>query len=204
MTASPKDARRSAPAAARNREPILEVLRSLLPERGLVLEIASGTGEHAAFIAPRLPNIVWQPSDAEPDMRHSIAAWAAEVDAPNLRPPLTIDCTVDNWGISRADAVFCANMIHIAPWEATIGLVRGAAKMLPPAGMLILYGPFKRGGAHTAPSNEAFDESLRRRDPSWGVRDLDDLIALAEEHGLRFDTAIDMPANNLTVVFRRF
>jgi hypothetical protein len=192
-----------APATRCNREPILAVLRRVLPGRGTVLEIASGTGEHAAWFAPRLPGLVWQPSDPDPDARTSIAAWAAAVRAPNLRPPLDLHAGAEDWGVARADAVVCINMIHIAPWASCRGLLRGAARILPAGGALYLYGPFKRDGVHTAPSNQAFDRSLRRHDPAWGVRDLADVEVEAEVNGLRLDETVAMPANNLSVVFRR-
>jgi len=197
------DARRIAPAAARNRDPILEVLRSVLPPAGLVLEVASGTGEHVIHFAAAMPELVWQPSDPSADARASITAWAAATDAGTIRPPLDIDAGADVWPIARADAVLCINMIHISPWSATEGLLRGAGAILPAGGPLLLYGPFRRAGIATAPSNEAFDRDLKRRDPRWGLRDLDAVAALAGRHGLRLDRVVDMPANNLTVIFRK-
>jgi SAM-dependent methyltransferase len=195
------DGKQHAPATLRNREPILAVLQRVLPQTGLVLEIASGTGEHATWVAPQLPGITWQPSDADPQMRASIAAWTAERGATNVLPPIVLDVTMDPWPIDRAAAIFCANMIHIAPWTATEGLMRGAGRVLSPGGRLVLYGPFMIGGAHTAPSNAAFDQSLRGRNPAWGVRDLDAVSAVAASHGLRLVETIEMPANNLSVVF---
>jgi len=192
-----------APATLRNREAIFGVLERVLPKTGLVLEIASGTGEHATFFAPQLPTIEWQPTDGDPEMRASIAEWTAECAAANVLPPLVLDVCSDSWPVAEAAAIFCANMIHIAPWAATEGLLRGAARTLPVGGPLVLYGPFMIGGRHTAPSNEAFDASLRTRNPAWGVRDLDVVIALAAASGLVHQETVQMPANNLSVVFVR-
>ena len=188
----------SFPATARNRDPILAVLGRVLPASGTVLEVASGSGEHAAYFAPRLPHLVWQPSDPEPQYRDSIAAWAARAAVPNLRPPLDLGTCTEAW--PAAAAVVCINMIHIAPWDACAGLMRGAGNILPAGGILYLYGPFKEGGRHTAPSNVAFDQSLRRHDPSWGVRDLGDVAAEAAVHGMALAETVEMPANNLSVV----
>lgn len=198
-----EDVRRSAPATERNREPILAVLRHVLPSRGVVLEIASGTGEHAIHFARALAGLTWQPSDPDPMARASIAAWAAEAALPNVRPPLALDASAETWPIAHADAIVCINMIHISPWRATLGLMRGAGRVLGPGGVLYLYGAYKRAGQHTAPSNAAFDESLRRQNPEWGVRDLEAVIELAASHGLRHQETIAMPANNLSVVFVR-
>jgi SAM-dependent methyltransferase len=195
------DARRFAPAAARNREPILDVLRAHLPASGTALEIASGSGEHAVAFAAAFPTLVWQPSDPDPANRESIAAWIAAAGAPNLLPPIDLDTTGEVWPLATADAVVCINMIHIAPWDACLGLMRGAARLLAPGGLLYLYGPFMRDGAHTAPSNAAFDESLRARDPAWGVRDLGEVSEAAQ--GFARPAVIAMPANNLSVLFRR-
>jgi hypothetical protein len=197
------DLRRFAPAAARNRDPILMALRPLLPERGLVLEVASGSGEHAVHLAAALPRLVFQPSDPQPEARDSIDAWAAASGLENLRPALAIDAAAPGWPIAAADAVLCINMIHIAPWAATEGLVRGAAAILPAGAPLILYGPYRRGGVHTAPSNAEFDASLRAQDPSWGVRDLEAVAALASGHGFGAPAVTEMPANNLVVALRR-
>ncbi|HWP67297.1 MAG TPA: DUF938 domain-containing protein [Candidatus Limnocylindria bacterium] len=195
------DARRYAAATERNRAPILDVLRRVLPERGLVLEVASGTGEHARAFAAALPALRWQPSDCDPEARASIAAWCAKL--PNVAPPLALDATDEPWPVERADAVVCINMIHIAPWAACEGLMRGAGRVLPPGGVLYLYGPFRLGGAHTAPSNAAFDAQLRAQHPAWGVRDLEDVVACAEAHGLRLRARVAMPANNQSVIFSR-
>ncbi len=194
---------RSAPAVARNREPILAVLRGAMPLKGLVLEIASGTGEHAAYFAAALPDIEWQPTDQDDHALRSIAAWRETAKLPNLRPPLRLDVTSWPWPVGWADSVVCINMIHIAPWRACEALVRGSAQILAPSGVLFLYGPFQEAGRHTAPSNEAFDADLRARNAEWGVRDLDDVRRLAEQHGLAFEQRVPMPANNLSVVFRR-
>ena len=197
------DPRLYAPAAARNREPILAVLRRVLPATGLVLEVASGSGEHAAFFAAALPGANWQPSDADPRARASIAAFR-DAGAPlNLLPPVALDASADEWPVAGAAAVVCINMIHIAPWSACEGLMAGAARILPLGGVLYLYGPYKEEGRHTAPSNAAFDADLRARDPRWGVRDLGEVIALARRHGLAHRETIPMPANNRSVVFRR-
>lgn len=195
------DARQFAPATARNREPILEILRRVLPSQGLVLEVSSGTGEHATFFAPQLSGLTWQPSDPDPAARASIAAWTAATGATNVRPPLALDARADVWPLTRAAAIVCINMIHIAPWEAALGLFAGASRILVKGSPLVLYGPFKRGGEHTAPSNAAFDASLRARDPSWGVRDLDSVVAAAAQAGLGLFEVVAMPANNLSVVF---
>lgn len=190
-------------ACERNRAPILEILREVLPETGLVLEIASGTGMHAAFMAPALPSIEWQPSDADDEALASIEAWRLESGAPNLRPPVRLDVGAASWPIERADAIFNANMIHISPWAVTLGLLDGAARVLSAGAPLVMYGPYKRGGAHTAPSNASFDESLRARDPSWGVRDLEVVVEEAAARGLDFEQVRELPANNLCVVYRK-
>jgi SAM-dependent methyltransferase len=197
------DARLYAPAVARNRAPLLAVLREHLPAAGLVLEVASGSGEHAAFFAAALPHLAWQPSDPDPRALDSIAAFRAASGAPNLLPPLRLDAEASDWPVLRADAVLCINMIHIAPWTAAIGLIAGAARLLPQDGLLCLYGPFMEKGRHTAPSNAAFDADLRARDPRWGVRDLDAVAELARRHGLALGQTIAMPANNRSVLFRR-
>jgi SAM-dependent methyltransferase len=197
------DARRSSPSTARNRDPILAVLRRVLPAQGLVLEIAEGTGEHAVHFAAHLPRLQWQPSDPDPDARASIDAWRASAALSNLLPSIALDVTADPWPVARADAIVCINMIHISPWAATEGLMAGAARLLPRDGVLFLYGPYRREGRHTAPSNEAFDQDLRRRNPAWGVRDLEEVAALAARNGLDLKEVVEMPANNLSVVFRR-
>jgi hypothetical protein len=195
------DPRREAPAVARNRDAILAVLRGILPARGLLLEVASGSGEHALHFAPAFPALVFQPSDPDPEARASIDAWCA--GAPTIRPALALDAAAPGWPVDRADALLCINMIHIAPWAACEGLLRGAARILPPGAPLVLYGPFRRGGAHTADSNAAFDADLRARNPDWGVRDLEAVAGAASAAGFGPPAVTAMPANNLTVAFRR-
>lgn len=195
--------KRDAPATARNREPILAVLRAVLPPAGTVLEIASGTGQHAVHFARALVGLTWQPSDPDPAARASIAAWAAEARLANLRPPLAIDVVSGSFDVPDVAAVVAVNMVHISPWEATLGLLRGAAAALPVGGPLYLYGPYRRGGTHTAPTNAMFDVELRARNPAWGVRDLEALEAAAAAEDLRLDHVVEMPANNLSVTFRR-
>jgi SAM-dependent methyltransferase len=195
------DARMTAPAAARNRDAILDVLRRHLPQAGLVLEIASGTGEHVVHFAAGRPGLVFQPSDPDAERRVSIDAWAEGVA--NVRPAVDLDASAAVWPVTRADAVICINMIHIAPWAATLGLMAGAARVLGPDGVLFLYGPYRRGGAHTAPSNAEFDASLRARDASWGVRDLEAVAEQAALVGFGAPVVEAMPANNFSVIFRR-
>jgi len=195
--------KRYAPAAARNRQPILDVLRPRLPARGLVLEVASGSGEHVVHLAQALPGLVFQPTDPDADARASIDDWAMTLALGNVRAAATLDTTSDAWPVDRADAVLCCNMIHIAPWEAAVGLIRGAGRILPPGGLFYIYGPYRRDGRHTAPSNEAFDQDLRRRNPAWGVRDLEAVTALAASEGFGAPEILDMPANNLSLVFKR-
>ena len=195
--------KRYAPATERNREPILAVLREVLPARGLVLEVASGTGEHAVHFASALPDLLFQPSDPEPASIASIEAWRAEAGLANLLPPLALDASAPEWPLDAADAILCINMVHISPWAATEGLMRGAGRLLGEGSPLILYGPYRRADVPTAPSNEAFDRSLKARDPEWGLRDLERVAAEAEANGLRFERFYEMPANNLTLLFRR-
>jgi SAM-dependent methyltransferase len=199
-----QDVRQHAPSAARNRDPIWGVLGSQLPPRGLVLEIASGSGEHTVHFA-RLagPQIVFQPSDLDAQSCSSIDAWAAASALTNIHPALRLDAASDAWPINHADVVICINMIHISPWASTVGLVRGAARLLPPGGLLFLYGPYRRDGRHTAPSNEAFDMDLRRRNREWGVRDLEAVADLATAARFAAPSITPMPANNLSVLFRR-
>jgi hypothetical protein len=198
------DARLVAPATARNREHIAKVLRRHLPSQGLVLEVASGTGEHVAHFAGALSTgLTFQPSDPDAAARASIDAWVQATGVRNVLPAIPLDALADPWPIQRADALICINMIHIAPLDAAIGLVRGAAAVLPTGGQLYLYGPFRRNGRHTAPSNETFDRSLRDRDPAWGVRDLEDVVRLALLHGFSQPIVEEMPANNLSLIFIR-
>jgi predicted O-methyltransferase YrrM len=188
------------PAPERNKQAILAVLARVLPPRGELLEVASGSGQHAVYFARELPALTFQPSDVDPENLASIRAWVREAGLPNLREPLALDVLADDWGVASVDALFNANMIHIAPWECCLGLLRGAARHLRPQGVLVMYGPFRVGGAHTAPSNESFDAGLRARDPRWGVRELEAVVSEAARLGLMF---VERPANNLSIVFRR-
>ena len=195
--------KRHAPATLRNRDAIADVLAGILPPAGTILEIASGTGEHIVHFAQRFPHLAWQPTDYSDAALPSIAAWVEEAGVPNVRAPVRLDASADTWPVERADAILCINMIHISPWSATEGLIAGAGRLLPPGAPLYLYGPFVRSAVDTAPSNLAFDQSLKERDPAWGLRDLADVTALATGHGLGLQNVIEMPANNLSVVFRR-
>jgi SAM-dependent methyltransferase len=195
--------KRHATATERNREPLLAVLREVLPASGTVLEVASGTGQHAVFFARAFPGLLWQPTDVEPESLESIAAWRAEEPLPNLLPPLTLDAAADAWPVASADVLLNVNMIHISPWESCQGLMRGAGRVLSPGGLLVMYGPYFVEGRETAPSNLAFDASLRARDTRWGVRQLGDVTAEAAKHGLERERVVDMPSNNLTLVFRK-
>lgn len=193
--------RETSEAAERNKEPILAVLRDALPPRGLVLEVASGTGQHAAHLAAALPRLRFQPSDPQADRHASIRAWTEGLL--NVAPTLAIDVTQARWGVAQADAVLAVNLIHIAPWSAALGLFDGAARLLPEGGLLFLYGPFAEAGLHISVSNAAFDQSLRARDPDWGIRDLEEVAVEAHGRGLRLDRVFPMPANNRSVLFRR-
>jgi len=203
MTLSHPSMRQHAPAAERNREPILAVLRQVLPASGLALEIASGTGQHVIHFAAALPALTWQPSDPDAHARASIAAWTAHAGVANVLAPLELDVERTPWGIDAAQAVLCINMIHISPWSATQALFAGASRVLGSGGVLYLYGPYRRNGAHTSPSNEAFDEQLRSRNPAWGVRDMEAVVALGDAHGLTCGEPIGMPANNFSLVFTK-
>jgi hypothetical protein len=214
---TPSDLRQYAPATQRNKEFILEVLQQFLPPLGTVLEVSSGTGEHASFFAPQLPAHKWLPSDPNPIARDSIAAWRTFVPAPNLYPPIALDASQPIWPVEQSPlptelaqtdfalrditAIVNINMIHIAPWSACLGLLAGAGRILPPGGMVYLYGPYKQNGQHTAPSNEQFDLGLRSQNPDWGVRDLADVIQAAEAQRLALVRTVEMPANNLSVMF---
>ncbi|MGN8097831.1 DUF938 domain-containing protein [Methylobacterium sp. 22177] len=193
----------TAPAVARNRDAILAVLREVLPASGTVLEIASGSGEHAVHVAAALPGVDWLPSDPEPAARRSIAAHALRAGLDNIRPPLALDAAAAAWPVARVDGIVCINMIHIAPWAATAGLMAGAGRVLSERGILFLYGPFREADRPFAESNAAFDACLRGRDPAWGVRDLDAVAAEAARHGLDLIRRVAMPANNLSVIFER-
>lgn len=201
---APEDGdKRHAPATARNRDAIVEVLRGELPANGTVLEVASGSGEHAIHFAQAFPDLQWQPSDPDVAALRSIAAWSAEAGLPNVAPPVLIDASGDNWPVDRADAILCINMVHISPWEATLGLLANSAKLLPMGGPLILYGPYFRDAVETAPSNLAFDIDLRGRNPEWGLRHLEAVDRAALAQGLEPTRLVEMPANNIVRVYRR-
>ncbi len=187
----------------RNRDFILDVLRDVLPMTGVILEIASGSGEHVVHFARNLPDLVFQPSDPDPDAQLSIVAWVGAAGVTNVRAPLALDASQSVWPIASADGIVCINMVHISPWEATLGLIKGAAAILPPGSPLYLYGPYLRVRFATAPSNQAFDRSLRDRNHRWGVRDLEMVAAMAQSVGFSAPRITEMPANNLSVVFRR-
>jgi hypothetical protein len=197
------DARRIAPHVARNAAPIIEVLSTVLPASGLVLEIASGSGEHALHFARAFPTLTFQPSDPDPAALRSIDAWRAEEDLPNLLPPIELDAAKADWPVEHAGAILCINMVHISPWAATRGLLYGAGHLLQSGAPLYLYGPYRQRGVETAPSNEAFDLSLKSRNPEWGLRNLEDVVEEAGRHGLTLKSLVPMPANNLSVVLRK-
>jgi SAM-dependent methyltransferase len=196
------DPRLYRPHVPRNRDPILDVLKRELPRRGTVVEIASGSGEHAAYFAERLPALSWQPTDCDPSALASIAAHRTHAAAPNLLVPLKLDVTSEHWPIESADALVCINMIHISPWAASEGLMAGARRALRDGGVIYLYGPFQIDGRHTAPSNQEFDARLRAQNALWGVRDLTDVADLATRNGFVLTETVPMPANNLSVIFR--
>ncbi len=196
------DARETAPSPERNKQPILEVLARVLPPRGLVLEIGSGTGQHVAHFAEALPALTFQPSEMDVERHASIQAWIAAGNLSNVRPPLAIDLMEHPWPVAAADAVVCINVIHISPWEATLALMAGAATLLPAGGVLVTYGPYRRDGAHTSQSNESFDAGLRARNPLWGVRDMEKVAEAAGKEGLALEEVVPMPANNFTLVWR--
>lgn len=199
----PRDARRYAAATQRNRDAILAQLARVLPSSGTVLEIASGTGEHATYFSPRLPGLRWQPSEPDAELRLSIAAWTAELLTLDVLPPLDLDVERWPWPILHAEAMVNINMIHIVRWSATRALMRGAAAVLPPGGVLYMYGPFQRNHGHTSESNQDFDEGLRRMNPAWGVRDLDDVTKVAADEGLVRSEVVAMPNNNFSLIFTR-
>ncbi len=200
---SSTDARLFSPAAERNREPIATVLRRILPESGTVLEIASGSGQHVVHFAAAMPGLSWQPSDPDAAARASIAQLAADSELGNIAAPLELDTTAARWPIEQADAMVAINMVHPSPWPATLGLLAGAARLLPAGAPLYLYGPYIRDGEDLAESNRAFDDYLRQRNPEWGIRRLETVVAVAAEAGLDLVEVVEMPANNLSVVFRR-
>lgn len=198
-----------APATSRNRDPILAVLKDCLPDHGTILEIASGSGQHAAYFIQHMPNHYWQPSDPDEANRNSISAWWWKKQFHNVLPPLDITTDDDPWAVETVklplpvQAMVCINMVHIAPWEATVGLMKGAARILPSGGILYLYGPYKVKDHPLAPSNEQFDLSLKSRNPDWGIRDLEKVTALATDHNLSWVKTVTMPANNLSVIFKK-
>ena len=197
------DHRQYAAATVRNRDFILDVLRDVLPTTGLILEIASGSGEHVVHFARNFPGLIFQPSDPDPEALLSVAAWVKDAEVTNVRAPIVLDASQSPWPIASADAIICINMVHIAPWDATVGLITGAAATLLPGSPLYLYGPYKRKGFATAPSNEAFDRNLRDRNPTWGLRDLEAVAGVAQSVGFLAPAVTEMSANNLSVVFRR-
>lgn len=199
----PSDKARHFPATARNRDVIADVLKRYLPANGTVLEIGSGSGEHSVYFAGLFPDLRWQPSDPDPLNMESIAAWGETAGADNLCPPLSVNASDVVLPLDTADAMMCINVIHISPWDATEGLMRNAAKLLSPDAPLYLYGPYRIDGVHTAPSNEAFDRSLRSQNETWGIRDLEEVCAEAEKNGLTFIERVEMPANNQSVIFRK-
>lgn len=193
--------KRHAPATERNRDVIAETLKTVLPAQGMVLEIASGTGEHAVHFAQIFPGLTWQPSDPDPIAMASINAWRADFAVPNVRPAMLLDATAD-WPIAQADAVVCINMAHISPWAATIGLLRNAARLLPPSAPLFIYGPFRQYDVPLAEGNAAFDAALRQQNPEWGLRFVEEIAKEARDVGLMLDQIISMPSNNLSLIFR--
>ncbi|HEX3423561.1 MAG TPA: DUF938 domain-containing protein [Sphingomicrobium sp.] len=195
--------RRSAPAALRNREPISQVLRDWLPPSGSVLEIASGTGEHAVYFAERFPALDWQPSDIHPDALGSIEAWREASRIENLKAPLLIDASSTKWPVEQTDAIVSINMVHISPWASALGLLEGAARLLGPCAPLILYGPWLRDDVPTASTNLDFDSDLRQRNPEWGLRNVGEFAVAADERGFRLAETRSMPANNMMLLFRR-
>jgi hypothetical protein len=204
MSEHPPPGARVAPSTARNRDPILEVLRDHLPARGLVLEIAAGAGEHAVYFASAFPNLTWLPTDPDPEALASIAAWRGQAALPNLLAPARLDAAAsESWPVVEAQAVVNINMIHISPWAATQGLMAGAGRVLSKDGVLFLYGPYFEDDAAPAPSNLAFDQSLKSRNPAWGIRRREEVEALAARHGLEPAARVAMPANNLSLVFRK-
>ena len=195
------EVKRHAPATARNRDVIGETLARVLPTEGLVLEVASGTGEHAVHFAKLFPALTWQPSDPDPIALASINAWRADSNVPNMRPAMLLDASA-HWPIAQADAAVCINMTHISPWAATVGLLRNVARLLPPSAVLFIYGPYKQRDVPLAESNAAFDASLRQQNAEWGLRYVEDIAEEAHKFWLRLDPVIAMPANNLSLIFR--
>lgn len=197
------EAKRFAPATLRNRDAIADVLASALPTSGTVLEIASGTGEHIVHFAAAFPELAWQPSDHDPTGLASIIAWTDDSGLSNIRPPVRLDASDGDWPVVSAEMVLCINMVHIAPWAAAEGLFAGAAKILPPGGLVYLYGPFREAGIQTAESNEAFDVSLKARNAEWGLRSVEQMNELARRTGFELDARVAMPANNISLFYKR-
>jgi hypothetical protein len=195
------EVKRHAPATERNRDVIAQTLARVLPTEGLILEVASGTGEHVVHFAKMFPALTWQPSDPDPIALASINAWRADSKVPNVRPAMLLDASAD-WPIAQADAVVCINMTHISPWAATVGLLRNAARLLPQSAVLFIYGPYNQRDVPLADSNAAFDAALRQQNALWGLRFVEDIAAEAHVSGLHLDSVIDMPANNLSLIFR--
>jgi hypothetical protein len=197
------DARLVSPSADRNKGPIAKVLLRVLPESGCILEISSGTGQHVVHFARVMPHLAWQPTECDAECLRSIAAWSAIEGLANVKPPLALDVYDEIWPAGRVDAAVCINMIHIAPSSATEALLRGTSRNLDSGAVFVLYGPFRRGGQHTSPSNEAFDQVLRAQNPRWGVRNLEDVAETAAKEGFELEEVCPMPANNLVAVFRK-
>jgi SAM-dependent methyltransferase len=197
------EAKRFAPATQRNRDPIVSVLRVVLPQSGEVLEVASGTGEHIVHFAAYFPHLQWQPSDFDPAGLESIQAWVDESQLPNIKSPVSLDAVNPDWPVLQADAIICINMVHISPWRATLGLFAGAKRLLGNGGLLYLYGPYKEANAETAASNEAFDASLQSANSEWGLRHVEDMVDVALVNGFELEQRIEMPANNLSLIFRK-
>ena len=191
------------PAAERNKTPILEVLQKVLPDNGLVLEIASGSGQHLFHFAKALPQLTWQPSEFKSELNQWIQSQLDQHSWPNIKAPLQLDVMQSPWPVDYADAVININMIHITPWTATEALFAGAGRILTSNGILFCYGPYRRFGGHTAPSNQAFDQQLRAQNPDWGIRDIEELEILANEAQLKLVEIIDMPSNNFSLIFRK-
>jgi len=191
------------PAAERNKGPILDILARVLPRQGVVLEVASGTGQHVVHFAKALPGLAWQPSDPDPELRASIALHVKEQQLANVNPPIDLEVTRLPWPLQTADAVVCINMIHVAPWSATPALFKGAKALLSAQHVLLLYGPYRRFGQHTSKSNEQFDSDLRAQDPEWGLRDLEAVSEAAASSAFMLDEIVEMPANNFSLIFKR-
>lgn len=191
------------PAADRNKEPILTVLRPLLPPTGLVLEIASGTGQHIVHFAQAVPNLTWQPTEPDTDRLDIIQRRLSRENLSNVNPPLLLNVFDSPWLIEQPSVIVCINMIHIAPWTATQALFQGASHFLTDEGLLFLYGPYRRFGHHTAPSNEAFDRDLQWRNPAWGLRDMEAVTDLGQATGLELSDVVEMPSNNFSLIFRK-